>query len=108
MKAKSYKLRNVIYISFVISLITITSCKKSDLDGEPTYLKQSSDVELLPKDSIQYRDVELLKMNYADLKNAKSNSFFSTNEAYTIWLLFMELDVAEPKYKLNMSHEQAV
>ncbi|MCP4180206.1 MAG: hypothetical protein GY756_20775 [bacterium] len=118
MKVKSYKIRNVIYLSFVVALITITSCEKSDLDGEPMNLKQSSDVELLtkdyadldeePTDSIQYRDIELLTMDYADLKKAKSNSLFSTNEAFTISSLFTEWDDEENKYKFNMSHEQAV
>ncbi len=118
MKVKSYKLRNVIYLSFVVALIIITSCKKSDLDGEPTDLTQSSDVELLtkdyadldeePTDSIQYRDIELLTMDYADLKSAKSNSFFSYQEVFTISMLFTEWDDEENKYKFNMSHEEAV
>ncbi len=61
-----------------------------------------------PTDSIQYTDVELLTMDYADLKSAKSNSFFIYYEAFTISMLFTEWDVAENKYKFNMYHEAAV
>ncbi len=94
MDFKSFELRNLIYLIFVVALITITGC--NDFYERPTNLTQ-------------YSDIELLTMDYADLKNVKSNCFFwSTEEANMIAIRFLELDVVEGKYKLNMSHEEAV
>lgn len=88
------KIKIYLATAVMVTCLMILSCTQDNYDYE-TF-------------ESPYSAVELLTMNYAGLKNAKSNgSFWSSKEANTIAVQFLELNDSERKYILNLSREEA-
>lgn len=87
------KIKIFLASAVIVLILMIFSCTHDDYDYE-TFESPYS--------------IELLTMNYAGLKNAKSDgSFWSSKEANTIAVQFLELNESERKYILNLSREEA-